>query len=58
MLGSRLNSFAQAGIEQKEGNCPALAEQALKQAGSTGDVHLPTVSSSTGAAVTAVIRCR
>lgn len=56
MLGARLHSFAQAGIAQKEGRL-ALAEQTLKQAGGT-DVHLPTVSSSTGAAVTAVIRGR
>lgn len=56
MLGARLHSFAQAGIAQKEGSI-VLADQVLKQAGAS-DVHLPTVSSSTGAAVTAVIRAR
>lgn len=57
MLGTRLNTFAQAGIDHTEGRL-ALAEETLKHACSTSEVHLPTVSSSTGAAITTVIRTR
>lgn len=35
-----------------------MSHKALKQAEGASDVHLPIVSSSTGAAVTAVIRAR
>jgi hypothetical protein len=57
MLGARLKLFAKSGIRQREGNCPALADKALKQAvTSHDDIHLPIVSSSTGAAMTTVIR--
>lgn len=56
MLGTRLNAFAQAGINHTEGRL-ALAEETLKQANTT-DVHLPAVSSSTGAAMTTIIRGR
>lgn len=55
MLGNRLKAFAQAGIDHTEGRL-ALAEDTLKQAGKASAVHLPTVSSSTGAAMTAIIR--
>ncbi|MCM2344074.1 MAG: hypothetical protein NDJ24_05880 [Alphaproteobacteria bacterium] len=57
MHGSRLNNFAQGGINQREGNA-GLIDNALKQSGHSELVNLPAVSSSTGAAVTAVIRLR
>lgn len=57
MNGSRLNNFAQGGIRQREGNA-ALIDLALKQSGHPELVNLPAVSSSTGAAVTTVIRLR
>ncbi|QQG35676.1 MAG: hypothetical protein HYS17_09155 [Micavibrio aeruginosavorus] len=57
MYGSRLKDFAKAGIDQREGRA-GLIDQALKQMGQPELVSLPTVSSSTGAAVTAVIRTR
>ncbi|HEY0900517.1 MAG TPA: hypothetical protein VGD95_00205 [Micavibrio sp.] len=57
MLGTKLKKFAQAGIHQAEGRL-TLGEKTMKQASQTKDIHLPAVSSSTGAAVTAIIRGR
>lgn len=57
MQGKKLNTFARPGIARREGRS-ALAENAMLQAGKADDIHLPIVSSSTGAAVTAVIRSR
>lgn len=56
MQGKKLNKFASPGISGREGRRPALADKAMLQAGKAEDVHLPIVSSSTGAAVTTVIR--
>lgn len=57
MLGTRLNRFAQSGIDHIEGR-QSLAEETLKYVSRETEVQLPTVSSSTGAAVTAIIRTR
>ena len=57
MSGTKLKRFAQAGIHHTEGRL-TLAEKTMKKATQAKDIQLPTVSSSTGAAVTAVIRGR
>lgn len=64
MLGTKLTKFAQAGIHHAEGRL-TLAERTMDQAKvkaakqtQAKDVHLPAVSTSTGAAVTSIIRTR
>lgn len=57
MLGTKLKKFTQAGIHHAEGRL-TLGEKAMQQASQIKDVQLPAVSTSTGAAVTAVIRSR
>lgn len=55
MSATKLDEFAKTGICQREGSA-VLLDKTLKQSGYASEVRLPSVSTSTGAAVTAVIR--